>query len=87
MAQPARRQASGASHTVTRNTVIALPATKAATSAAATPSIAHPRAPIASAVVAAYSRLGARVARTLVPKRRIEAADIQYESGGFSRKG
>lgn len=87
MAQPAKRQASGASQIDTRYAVMAVPATRAATIAAVPPSIANASAPIASATIAAYSRLGTRAAAAESPYTSMAAPDIQYERGGFSRNG
>ena len=75
---PARRQASGASHTPTRNAVRALAATSAAISAATAPvSMASASAPTATAVTAAYKRFGARSAAAESPNSEIAAPDIQ----------
>jgi len=63
---------------LTRNAVSALAATSAASSAdAASVCIASASAPTASAVIAAYSRLGARAPAAESPNREMAAADIQ----------
>src|SRR5580700_8584477 len=58
----------------------------APTNPAVRPALRRASQPTASAVIAAYNRLGARVDHASAPKSRMGTAASQYVSGGFSQK-
>src|ERR1700733_1090892 len=63
-----------------------VPMAAAPTNPASRPALRRANQPTASAVIAAYSRLGARATQDWLPKNRMGTAATQYVSGGFSQK-